>query len=345
MSDLKISKSISLNTINNYDKLTSYKSYISTTENMMENLENNGVVVIPDILNEAEIEKMRSGIWDTLEYKTSYFDVPLDRNNVDTWDTWFDLNPGKDMLLQTFNIGQSQFLWDVRQNPKVVDVFSKIWKVKPTELYSSFDAVSFHLPPEITNRGWYNNDDWFHIDSSYLRNKFDCVQGFVTAYDVGEGDATLTLLEGSHKLHQDFREEFQVEDPKDWCPLSEIELDYYMENNCPRSNVIAPAGSLVLWDSRLVHCGMKPLKTRKNPNFRLVAYVCMTPKSFIAEEDIQKRLAGFENLCTSTHCPHRPNFFTSVPYYFEHKDLLPICLKPELTSLGKSLVGYDVENN
>lgn len=342
MSDLKLSKSISLNTINNYDKLTSYVNYDTTIDSVMTTLEKYGVAVIPNVLNTDETEQMRKGIWDSLEYKTSYFETPIDRNNVDTWDSWFKLSPTKDMLLQTFNIGQSQFLWNIRQNPKVVDIFAKIWDVKPTELISSFDAVSFHLPPEITNRGFYENDDWFHIDSSYLREEFDCVQGFVTGYDINEGDGTLTLLEGSHKYHQEFREHFEVIDPKDWFRLSEEELDFYHERNCKRTNVKATAGSLVLWDSRLVHCGMQPLKTRTEPNFRLVGYVCMTPKSFATDEIIQKRIAGFERLCTSTHCPHRPGFFPTIPRYVDLDFEVPICIKPELTDLGKSLVGYEV---
>ncbi len=40
------------------------------------------------------------------------------------------------------------------QNPKVVDVFAKIWDCKHEELLVSFDASSFHLPPEDTNRGY-----------------------------------------------------------------------------------------------------------------------------------------------------------------------------------------------
>ena len=234
MSDLKISKSISLNTINNYDKLTSYVNYDTTIDNVTDTLKEYGVAVIPNILNNQEIENMRNGVWDTMEYKTSYFDKPLDRNDVDTWDAWYKLFPTKDMLLQTFNVGQSQFLWDIRQNPKVVNVFSKIWNVEPTQLISSFDAVSFHLPPEITNRGFYNNDDWFHIDSSYLREEFDCVQGFVTGYDINEGDGTLTLLEGSHKYHQEFRKHFNVENPKDWFRLSEEELGFYHNKKCQK---------------------------------------------------------------------------------------------------------------
>ena len=55
--------------------------------------------------------------------------------------------------------------------------------------------MSFHIPPEITGFGWANKTDklWLHTDQSYLRNDFECVQGWINAYDTNEGDATLKV--------------------------------------------------------------------------------------------------------------------------------------------------------
>jgi len=39
----------------------------------------------------------------------------------------------------------------VRQNPKVVNVFQKLWNKE--EVLTSFDGASIHLPPEKTNKG------------------------------------------------------------------------------------------------------------------------------------------------------------------------------------------------
>lgn len=339
MNNSKLTKTISLNTIKNYNELTSYKYYTSDYINLVENLKTNGVAVIENLLNNDEIEDMRNGIWDWLEYTTTHFDNPIERNNVDTWKTWYKMKPNKDMLLQTFSIGQSQFSWNVRQNPKVVDVFSKIWSVEPTELITSMDAVSFHIPPEVTNKGWYENNDWLHIDSSYMRNDFECVQGFVTAFDINDGDATLSLLEGSNNYHFEFKNKFNIKKDMEWYKLSNEELNFYYEEGCMRHNVLAPAGSLILWDSRTVHSGMQPLKTRKEPNFRLVSYVCMTPKKLVSKETLNYRINAFENLNTTTHCPHRPKLFPKFPRYL-NLDTPPV-LKPKLTDLGKSLVGYD----
>ena len=54
--------------------------------------------------------------------------------------------------------------------------------------------------PEETNRGWHRST-WYHTDQSYLRPDFECVQDWVTAYDVDEGDATLAFMEKSNIYH------------------------------------------------------------------------------------------------------------------------------------------------
>ena len=178
---------------NDNEEITTYKNYDCKIEDINLQLEKLGVAVIPNILNEEEIKNMRLGIWDTIEYLSSKCELPIDRNKEETWKTWYKLLPTHYMLMQTYSIGHAQFVWDIRQNPKVSNVFSKIWSCKPQELITSYDAVSFHLPPETTGIGWYNNNDWMHVDASYTRKEFECVQGFVTGYDINDGDA-LSLI-------------------------------------------------------------------------------------------------------------------------------------------------------
>ena len=152
----KIVSSVSSNTLDRYDLLTTYKNYDCDLDNVMEQLDNFGVAVIPNILNREEISNMQNGIWDTVEHLSSLCEKPIDRDNPDTWNTWYELLPTHDMLMQTYSVGHAQFIWDIRQNPKVANVFSKIWSCQPEELLTSYDALSFHLPPEITNR-YYRN--------------------------------------------------------------------------------------------------------------------------------------------------------------------------------------------
>ena len=141
---------------------------------------------------------------------------------------------------------------------------------------------------------------------------------------------------------QQEEKKFEIKDEIDWFRLDEEQLDFYLdEKECHRVNVKARAGSLVLWDSRTVHCGMKPLKTRKEPNFRLVTYVCMTPREWCSDEAINVRRDAFTNLYMTTHCPHRPKLFPKVPKrYFKEAPIVPDFEHPKLSELGLSLSGF-----
>ena len=50
-----------------------------------------------------------------------------------------------------------------------------------------------------------------------------CSQGFVNLYDVNEGDATLTILEGSDQHHADFYAHFGLDVKDDGSKLDQIE--------------------------------------------------------------------------------------------------------------------------
>ena len=41
----------------------------------------------------------------------------------------------------------------------------------------------------ILNKPIRKAKSWFHVDQSYKRNKFECIQCWVNAYDTDEGGA------------------------------------------------------------------------------------------------------------------------------------------------------------
>ena len=106
------------------------------------------------------------------------------------------------------------------------------------------------MPQERTGCGWYRDNNWLHTDQSYQRNGFECLQSWVTSFDVNKGDATLTFLEGSNRYHGDFAKRFGS-NPGDWNKLANNdEVNFYIqEKGCIR----CPAGSMVFWDSRTIH--------------------------------------------------------------------------------------------
>ena len=206
--------------------------YFTTPEKVRETLDTYGVAIIPNILNETESDAILSGMWDFLEHITQNWTQPINRLNPDTWTQFYKLLPIHSMLIQYWQVGHAQVSWDVRQNPNVAMIYSKLYDCKIEDLNVSFDGLSFNPPPEQTNKGWNKNNLWLHCDQSYTQNNFKTAQGWVTGPAVNEGDATLAILEGSHKYHKDFATRFNITKNVQWTKLTEEQIAFYKERNC-----------------------------------------------------------------------------------------------------------------
>lgn len=323
------------------DKNLYYKNYNCTLKNLMQTLDTYGVAVIPNILSEKECENNIKLLWKELEELTQNMNQPLKQNDTKTWKTLYELYPIHSMLIQYFGIGHLQTSWNIRQNKSISKIFSHIHKSKQDELLVSFDGLSLHLPPEETKRGWYRGNNWYHTDQS-TKNTELCIQGMVTLYDINENDATLSILEGSHKYHEDFFKSKQLSIKDDWYKLNKEtdEINYFIDKGCKPFCVKATKGSLILWNSKTFHQGTEPQKNRIQKNTRLVIYVCMTPKSWASEASIKKKQKAFLEQRTTYHWPHRPKLFSMKPQTYgkplPNITKLPI---PILTDHGKSLAG------
>ena len=307
-----------------------------------------GFAVVPGVLSPAECAAMKRGIWDHTEYLLP----EVRRDDPSTWRAVVkQMFPSHGMLHQHHQFGVCQAAFDVRQNPKVARIFEEIWAT--TALTSSVDGVGFGLAPERTNLGW-ENKGWLHLDQSPTRNGFECVQGWVTAEDVGEGDATLRVLSGSHKLHGEFADRFGLHfsdtDSKavrttkksDWCKLTPEQVRWYVEEKgCEIVDVVCPAGSQVLWESRTVHSGKSPTKGRPVARNRYVIYTsylpatCLTPT--LAKKKQKAVLAGR----MTSHWADCRNLFPKEPRTYGQPLVdMPEYKVPRLTRRGAALFGW-----
>lgn len=316
-----------------------FNKYACTTDTLKATLDTFGVAIIPSVLTSEECEKMVSGFWDFFEHITQHWKVPLRRDNTTTWREFYKLLPLHSMLIQHFDVGHIQALWDIRQNPNIVNIFADFWKCTPEELLVSFDGLSFHLPPEETQRGWNKNNTWYHTDQSYTTSEFQCIQSFVTGLDIEDHDATLSIYEGSHRLHHAFQQQYQSKDKKDWYKLSKEQEAFY--GACSIKHIKCPKGSLVLWDSRTIHCGIEAYRERLHPKLRAVGYVCYMPRNMATEAQLSKKKKAFEELRTMTHHPCKGKLFGKSPRTYgniiEDVDRVD---RPVVTELGLKLAGF-----
>lgn len=329
-----MSKKIKLNR-NSYR----YEKYITDKNNLRKTIEKYGVAIIPNVLDTDECDNMVSDIWDYFEYITQDWDIPISRNVDSSWREIYKLYPLHSMLFQHHSIGHSQACWNIRQNSKIIDIFKTFWQEE--ELLVSFDGLSFNMPPENTNRGWNRNNTWYHTDQSYLRPDFECLQSWVTGFDVNPGDATLAFMESSNIYHKEFCEKFNITEKKDWTKLTKEQEKFYVEKGCKYRKIYCPKGSMVFWDSRTIHCGCEALKKRKSKNFRAVIYLCYTPKSLITTALIRKKQKAFNELRVTNHWPHKPKLFSKMPRTYGGPVYDVKCIEPPIVNdIGLSLAGF-----
>lgn len=316
------------------------EKYYTTKEQLMFTLNKYGVAIIPSVLNENECSNMLSGMWDYFEHISQEWVQPISRNHHESWKEIFRLYPLHSMLIQYWNVGHAQVSWDVRQNPKIVDIFAHFWKCTNEELLVSFDGLSFNLPPEITGKGWNKNNTWFHTDQSYTRNNFECMQSWVTALDVNPGDATLAFMEGSNNFHNILATQFNISDKMDWYKLTKEQEKFYLDKGCLYKKIKCPKGSMVFWDSRTIHSGMEAMKERSNPNIRSIVYLCYTPRSLCNKRNLEKKVKAYNELRTTSHWPHKPKLFGKNPRtYGCELPIITTITAPILSELGLKLVG------
>lgn len=314
--------------------------YSCTIENVSDTIDKYGVAVIENVISKEECVSLREQAWKEINDLTSCLEEPIDVNDPYTWNTLYDLFPIHSMLVQYFGVGHMQWIWNIRQNPNVVNVFSKLWNVDKEMLLTSFDGFSVHFPPEKTKRGWYRNN-WVHTDQSSFKKGRQCIQGFVNLYDVNEGDATLCILEKSHKFHESFFIDNEIEEKNDWYKIEKEHYEYFANKGCERMGIKSKEGSIVLWDSRTFHQGIEPSKNRSKENFRLISYVCMMPRSFASAKDLEKKKKIFNELRMTTHWPHKPKMFPKNPRtYGKSLPLIYPVKPPTLNELGKKLAGF-----
>lgn len=303
-------------------------------------LDTKGYAVIESVLDDDQCDKLTSGFWNFWSRLTN---GKIQKDDPKTWKAIYDYFPTHGMLIQHFAIGHMQEIWDLRCHKTVVEVFEKIWKT--SDLTVSFDGASTGFAPETTGRGWHKND-WLHLDQSPHRNEFECVQSWLCPHEVGSGDGTLMVLEGSHKQHAAFAKKFGLDkDPKcksDWFKLEDKHVDWYLEQGCKRVTIECPKGSMVLWESRTVHAGRGAVKGRDTASNRMVAYISMLPTSKLKKQEVVKKqnalLAGRH---TSHWAAGRVKLFAKIPRTYGKALPAPKEFQPPLlTEQGARLAGW-----
>lgn len=341
-----------------------------STAPYLKDLEELGYCVIPEVLSKEEAEVLYQRVWHEFIEKAW---PRCRRDDTSNWKETFPIH--NKMGIFAGPAGQTQVMWDVRQDPRIVDVFAKVWNTH--DLIVSMDGLSFMCPPEI-REGYI--DPWPHVDQLVLRRSDNVthsnhppigfvsesslktqpytIQGQFLFEDSFDEDGGFYCIPKSHLRFTEFAPRLEiisdiangVERRK---TRSKFLKDFFVDHTDESGNfyqakhITAPRGSLILWDSRTVHWNQHADANRShndNPKVRMVGYLCYVPKARLSDEGRMGRKAAFENGVSTGHNPACPELkYTKDHIYQEWKQYMedPNYIQPEinLTPLGESLLG------
>ncbi|KAH9496514.1 hypothetical protein Btru_043246 [Bulinus truncatus] len=208
-------------------------------------------------------------------------------------------------IVRHYGVGYLEPAWEVRLQVK--KYFAQLWGTE--QLLTSVDAVAIGQPPEMGTEEFDTaTSRWLHVDQCAARVGLHAYQGAVYLETADADDWTFEVLEGSHEHLQDFyaqndKARIRSVNTGLWR-MRDDDLEWYRKLGCERKRVPVKAGSLLMWDSRLVHANARPIQGRKNPDrWRLIVLVCMGPLAWSTKEDIQRRRKAFKDMLMTTHWP------------------------------------------
>lgn len=336
----------------------------------LQDLEELGYCIIPEVLSASEAQLLSQRVWHEFIEKAWPNCRMEDRSN------WKEAFPAHNKVgIFAGPAGQTQVMWDLRQDPRIVEVFARVWNTH--DLIVSMDGLSFMCPPEI-RKG--NCEPWPHVDQAIMRRQDHVahsnnppsgfisesllktqpftVQGQFLFEDSFDGDGGFYCIPRSHLRFSEFAPDLEAlnarEIPKDEKRKARLKfLDNFFESRLDESGnpyckkpITAPKGSLILWDSRTIHWNQHANRPfSDNPRVRMVGYLCYVPKARLTEEGRVSRKKAFEDGVSTGHNPATPELkYTKdhiVPGFEQYlEDPNYIQPKINLTLLGESLLGF-----
>lgn len=237
-------------------------------------LQEEGYVVIKDILTKDEIDK-------SLSLFKKDWNIVSPNFNFDDPTEWSIKNSPMIFSkgLAVFNgFGQSDFMWSLRTNENIQSIFKLIHQTD--DIVTSLDGFSVFFTKEQKSK------PWLHIDQNPNNNIY-CVQGAYNFFPVNEKSAGFVVIPKSHIKYNPV-----VNHKKDWIPLNDQEYKQY-KNDCVK--LLIPSNCLTLWNSRTIHAntGMTDNKVFLD---RLTCYISFLPKSYrkecVKDEKIKAYMLG-----------------------------------------------------
>ena len=262
----------------------------------MSELNDRGYTVV-NVAGEDEVERARDLLWIWL----SDLGTGIQRSDPGTWtdEAWPDW-PGYKKYGNCKSEGgaHQEAAWFLRGLSKLKEVFQNIYKTE--DLIVSMDGI-------IVWRSWKEDEariptsSKLHMDQNpFTKPGFQCVQGMLPLYPVTPEVGGTLLVPFSHLDQEKFRTRYPdwSNHERDFCALDDGDPLYGSERLVP----LHP-GDLLLWDSRLVHCGRVGDGGHQEELARASLCVCMGPRDRANQEVLDKRREALKEGWSFSHWP------------------------------------------
>lgn len=255
-------------------------------ELLKKELDENGVGVLPGVLSEAQCDTYITQLQEWLSKFGGGF--PESRSAI----------------INDYNIAHHPAVWHTRL--QVAPVFEALWGTE--KIVSSIDGIAIGQPPEQGKESFAAENPLhfnLHLDQGGSKHGLHAYQGAVYLEEALEDDWCFLVMNKSHHYHHDFYSERTKKPPRtEFLRLTKKEIDWYLSRGCSIKRIAVPRGGIVLWDSRTVHAGARPLMDRRNPErWRFVVFACMAPAVWASETERARKKNGFRKMMCSKHWP------------------------------------------
>lgn len=314
-------------------------------EQMMEALDRDGYVILPNALSEETCEGLYAGFWNFMEG----LNPELNRADRSTWKK-DNLPLNTNGLIQSYNVGFQQFTVDAHMLLK--PVFEELYGTH--KLWTSFDGISFTKRgprPQYKDVADWKNKCWtkssIHVDQT--TPGFKSVQGGLAVTTQKEDQHVFVCIPGSHKHHVKLLEIWETDakalyvkqmeeyakvlanlkqgekkpmKPKlekvkeDWEVMNPNQLTYLKAQGLEMTRIPLERGSFVLWDSRTVHSSASYCASAPPDAMRVQIFVCMRPVPTDpneVEKEMKIRQQAYETGRVSKHSADHIRLFDPKP--------------------------------
>lgn len=282
--------------------------------------------------------------WDSsfTEQFLSWFEGCSSNFKGNDMNTWKPVNmPVMSRGILKNYFGQTELQWKIRE--LCASIFARLWNCQSEDLLCSYDGGCFL--PCVPKDGEKNSifKSWIHVDQNRNERQFCCVQGVVNFQENNFEDGGLVLVEGSNRIFSEYMEKH----PSDGIIWGPADTDDPLLSERPTIKICAPAGHIILFDSRTFHCNVHPfgsiLREDNTPRFRMCTYVSMQPRSGASTKELEKRIKLYEKGRMTNHWCYGSWFKETPehPHTYGAPNNKPELIEiAQLNPLRQRLIGY-----